>query len=900
MQPVTEGLNQGRKLVLKILKNPQPETPDFKDLSVGEDIGSKSQQLDIPENEKDIVKEKVLTLKISIPMPPIRYQIDNIMNKPLGTLELDLSKIEHNKALIDFIKKGKEIHGDNIIYSHIDPNIVLQYTTLFELQCYICTYRWWTTKYEFFKSKGCAWCKSQCLNTVKNSLYIIIFVGSRIHDNKYDYSFNDPKSPISNETLLKIWCQKNTHKIFEEKVSKHLSRAKINSKKCSGCPECNKEVEEIKKLLPKEIKKDWQYNLELLKSEGMRIHGNIYDYSLNAPKDILNCMSKIKIKCLQIKNNGNPCLRIFDQILNNHISRKAGCIECAGKLQYNYQIFIQRFDERYPNKPFLLHHIKEEDVVNVDSKLILECSKPGCEYIFENTVGELLNCHVRQCDRCNNREPWTTERLQKECNRRQLEGLYSYSLINFSESINCETLLPIICNRCIYKGYKNVVFEQTVFSHFYSDRNCLRCIGHMPWTPERTKEECELKEKFGQYSYENTDFSNIKGGESILSITCIYCKNEGCEDFIFSQTIACHFIQSHGCLRCGGLLRWTKNRFLVESKKKEKEGLFSYENVDLDSIDNRNTIIPISCCTCKNLGNKLYIFLRRIGEHFNNHQPDCPRCNGKLLWTEERCIVEAEKKSLEGHYSYHFEEFVHVKNGDSEINIDCLFCQKDGYERYTFSYSVKDHFTYNRGCLRCNSRLKWDYNRFLEELPTLPKSFTIYFDYSGIKTHMIENKDSLLPITCLICNNSFRRTVAGHILHHQGCTFCKKSKGEKIIYNYLKMNNIEFDDQIRVLGYDGNYFRYDFVVKYKDKIIIIEYDGEQHFRVIDCWHTEETFNESRKRDIYKQNIALKEDKKVIRIDYSINFNRIEEYLKVALEHSENIYYSTPSLYEWME
>jgi hypothetical protein len=899
MEQPTQVSNQGKTVILKFPKSSRLETPIFDCPEKEEDVVLKNQKLVVA--DKDIAKGKTLTLTLKIlrPTSPIRYQIDDIMNKPLGNLNIDLSKIQHNKSLIDLIKKGKDTHGDIIIYSHIDPNIVFHRDTIFEFQCCICFFRWWATKYGFLNSKGCSWCKTKCLQTAKNSLYIVIFIGSRIHENKYDYSFNDPKTAISTDSILKIWCRKDNHKIFEEKVGKYLSRAKTSTEKSLGCPECNEEVKQAKKLLPKDIRKEWHHDLELLKSEGIRVHGNIYDYSLNNANEILNSRTKVKIRCLQIKNNGNPCLRVFEQKINSHIDQKAGCIECSGKLKYDYQIFMQRFNERYPDKPFLLHHIKEEDIINTNSMLSFECAKLGCKYIFKNTINEIINTHFRQCDRCNNREPWNQERLQNECNRKQSEGLYSYSLVNISESINSNSLLSIICNRCICKGYKNVVFEQTANYHFVHDGGCSRCNGAMPWTPERTKEECDLKEKFGQYSYENTDFSTIKGCDSLLLITCIYCKTEEFQDYIFSQTITAHFTQCSGCSRCGGSLKWTKKRFLIDSKRKEKEGLFSYENVDIETIDNCNTVIPISCINCKRSENELYIFSQSINNHFNN-QTGCPKCNRSEHWTEQRCIKAAEEKNLEGHYSYNVAEFIHIKNGDSIININCLFCEKDGYDQHTFSYSVGDHFTNNYGCPRCRKILKWNYDRVLEELPRLPKSFTVFFDYSNIKSHMIENANSPLPITCLICNNPFRRTVAGHILRHEGCTYCKKSKGEKFIYNYLKINKIEFDDQTRVLGYNGNYFRYDFVINYRDITIVIEYDGIQHFQIRDYWQTQETFDEARKRDIYKQNVALKEGKKVIRIDYTIDFNQMEKYLKIALEYNGNIYYSTPSLYEWIK
>jgi len=829
---------------------------------------------------------KIIKLKI----PPKRYSIEELMNRTID-IQKDYSIFQHNKPLMELIDKGKKIYGDVINYFHIDPNIVFKTDTVFDIECLICNFIWSTKKSQFLTgNKSCSWCKTKCLQTPKNSLYIIVFVGMRIHENKYDYSYNNPENSYSTESILKIKCKKN-HKIFEERVGKHLSRAKTTSEKSEGCPECN---EEEKLFVVKEPKKSWKNNLELVKSEGKKIHGDIYNYDLNISENIINSKSYIKIRCLQIQDNGEKCMNIFEQKINSHIHMKSGCARCEGKEQYNYDNFIKKINEKYSNGEFLLHHIKKEDIIDAFSKPILECSVCGF-IIKDTTINDLINISHKQCDKCMNRERWTPERLKIECSKKEKEGYYSYELVKYEEVRNCCYKIPIICLFCLYKGYK-YIFTQSINSHFIQGNGCPRCNGALRWTPERCIEECELKQKEGKYSYELTDFSKITGFESKLTITCLFCKNEGYEDYYFQQTINSHFNSCKGCSRCGGNLSWTKKRFLTESKLKEKDGKYSYEFVDTDSIDNVMTVIPITCLACKNEGLDNYVFLQSINNHFNNNH-NCLRCSNSLPWTEQRCIQES-KKFLDL-YSYHSEEFKNVKNSESLITIDCLKCKEEKYERYQFQNTVGNHFTNEYGCYRCGKCLKWDYLKFLEELHRLPKTFTSFFEYSLVKKEMITDKKSLIPLKCLICDNIFKRTVSEHIINRDGCKFCTKSKGEKAIYMFLKYNNIQFEDEVSVLGYNGNKFRYDFVVDCQNEIVIIEYDGRGHFEIINFWQNEKEFNESRKRDIYKQKIALDENKRIIRIDYTVKIEDIPKHLEEGLKCKEKIYYSNPSLYTWI-
>ena len=138
------------------------------------------------------------------------------------------------------------------------------------------------------------------------------------------------------------------------------------------------------------------------------------------------------------------------------------------------------------------------------------------------------------------------------------------------------------------------------------------------------------------------------------------------------------------------------------------------------------------------------------------------------------------------------------------------------------------------------------------------------------------------------------------MLSLNGCTYCKKSAGSKMIYDFLKSNNIVFEDEVPCEGDNSKYF-YDYKVKYRGKIYIIEYDGGGHFRKVDYWHkTDEQFENAQIRDIRKQLLALKEGWRIIRIDHTVDNREIEKELIKAFAQNEQTYYTNPCMYDWLD
>lgn len=117
------------------------------------------------------------------------------------------------------------------------------------------------------------------------------------------------------------------------------------------------------------------------------------------------------------------------------------------------------------------------------------------------------------------------------------------------------------------------------------------------------------------------------------------------------------------------------------------------------------------------------------------------------------------------------------------------------------------------------------------------------------------------------------------------CGCVKESHGEIKIREILKQNDIKFINQKSFSEFrypDTNGIpKYDFFLPYAN--ILIEYDGEQHFKPVFSWDTEETFLLRQKHDKLKNEYALNNNFILIRIPYT-HYNKIT--IEDLLENSK--------------
>ncbi len=118
------------------------------------------------------------------------------------------------------------------------------------------------------------------------------------------------------------------------------------------------------------------------------------------------------------------------------------------------------------------------------------------------------------------------------------------------------------------------------------------------------------------------------------------------------------------------------------------------------------------------------------------------------------------------------------------------------------------------------------------------------------------------------------------------CGCIKTSKGQFLIENWLKDNNIFFtteenfnkNDELRTGKW--SYLRYDIYIPQKN--IIIEYDGIQHFEPVEMWGGEKTLKETQAHDNLKNQWANEHGIQLVRFNYKHSNEDIENNLQSLL------------------
>jgi hypothetical protein len=186
----------------------------------------------------------------------------------------------------DFIRRGREVHGDKYdyskaVYESATSNITIICPTHGEFQ---------QRPANHYIGRGCRECGGNKPLTVERFIERAI----KKHGDRYDYS---KVEFVGVESKIKIVCPE--HGEFIQRVMVHL--------KGFNCPSCGREST-AQKL---------NYSQDRFIKDSQVTHGNKYDYS---QVEYINAQSKVKILC--------PEHGVFEQRAANHI-RGIGCSKCS-------------------------------------------------------------------------------------------------------------------------------------------------------------------------------------------------------------------------------------------------------------------------------------------------------------------------------------------------------------------------------------------------------------------------------------------------------------------------------------------------------------------------------------------------------------------------------------------
>lgn len=235
---------------------------------------------------------------------------------------------------------------------------------------------------------------------------------------------------------------------------------------------------------------------------------------------------------------------------------------------------------------------------------------------------------------------------------------------------------------------------------------------------------------------------------------------------------------------------------------------------------------------------------------------------------------------------YNNEEFINllkVRHGDQYIYdevkyLDChspvdIICRKHG----KFSILPQD-ILHRSKCPMCTKeemteRQMWTTEQFIS------KATSIHADKYDYSLSVYRGCHVKVKIICNKHKTIFLQSPSHHI-RGVGCPICKESKGEAIIRNYLIENNIKFVQEYKILECRNKLpLPFDFCLELNGKILLIEFNGIQHYKSIKYFGGDTRFRQLIKRDLIKKEYCSSNNIPLLIIKY----NQLNKTVKLLRE-----------------
>jgi len=400
-------------------------------------------------------------------------------------------------------------------------------------------------------------------------------------------------------------------------------------------------------------------------------------------------------------------------------------------------------------------------------------------------------------------------------------------------------------------------FLKTPKYHLFRKAGCQLCSFQLRGNARKNTQEQFIHDAIKIHG-EKYDYSKVvyNGCDNDVIIIC----KTHCE---FIQTPYHHLKRQHGCAKCGFIstsIKQTKpqNEFIEDAIKVHGDK-YDYSKVEYIKSSKPVTII------CKIHDE----FLQAPSSHLTG--AGCPKCVGR-----NKSIHKINQEFIDIHgdkYDYSKVEYINAKTPV------IIICKIHG----EFIQTPKRHLR-GCGCNKCGKmsmsmKQTKPQNEFIEDAI---KVHGDNYDYS--KVEYINAKTTII----VICKNhgDFYTTPDAHISKKSGCPKCKY-KTENQLFNFLKIYHPDITFQpkyewcINTSSKTNKFLPFDFCIETHK--IIIELDGEQHFKQVMDWNPPEV---TQITDKYKMKCANENGYYVIRLlqlDVRNNKNNWDEKLLMVIK-----------------
>lgn len=339
---------------------------------------------------------------------------------------------------------------------------------------------------------------------------------------------------------------------------------------------------------------------------------------------------------------------------------------------------------------------------------------------------------------------------------------------------------------------------------------------------EKFVDLCKIKHN-NTYDYSKVSYINNQTKVTII------CKIHG----EFQQTPHAHK-RGNGCKKCTvGRESLTKKDFINKSNIKHN---YKYDYSNVEYINNRTKVKIF----CKSHG----FFKQNPGQHLLGQ--GCRKCNQKKLKIFD--IIEKFEKKHKQKYIYCITNDVIVSD---TIKIKCPI-------HGIFEQKICNHFV--SGCQKCAGKIK-NITDFIKRANMIHCGKYNYSD--------VDYKDHKQKVKIECKKHGFFYQKPYLHFSGQGCPSCCESLGEKLVLNYLKSREIDFISQHKFEDCKHiKSLRFDFYLT--DFNICIEYNGKQHYEVVERFGGVKEFEKVKVRDEIKKEYCRRNNIKLIILKFDEN------------------------------
>ena len=316
-------------------------------------------------------------------------------------------------------------------------------------------------------------------------------------------------------------------------------------------------------------------------------------------------------------------------------------------------------------------------------------------------------------------------------------------------------------------------------------------------------------------------------------------------------------LAGHGCTHCANNTQLTTEEFIRRAKEVWGDR-YTYEKSVYTAIKSK---VIVTCPIHGDFPTTAYDFLQGHG---------CYDCGVETVKQKRRKKQEdfiAQCKAVHGD-RYDYSQTVY-RGKRQKVTI---ICRKHGpFEQWPGSHVAGE------GCKWCKRDMQKDlFSMGRDEF--IAKARAVHgnrYDYS--KVVYVNNKTNVT----VICpdHGPFEVMPQDHIQKKNGCPKCQTSKGETVIHVWLDTHGIKhkWHKPIRTPMAIGKRKKFvaDFYIESAN--LIIEYNGEQHYRAKEEWGGEKQLRWQQARDAALRRYCEAEGIRLLEIPYT-DFDRIEEIL----------------------